>query len=243
VIDLTNTSTSTWSLRVREVAHRVSKGTRRRSRRVIVAAVLLAATLFLAPRALTHLGTWLVVADPLQPARSIVVLGGHVPFRATEAAALYKHGWAHEVWLTQGWIHEEDRALGRLGIERTPEHGYSRLVLLRSGVPEDAIRLLDGRNLNTADEVRTVVRALEEAGGGSVILITSKSHSRRVKVIWRALAGGRLGGIVRYTPQDPFEPDRWWTTTADAMAVSREWGALLNAWAGFPVSSQRRRRD
>jgi hypothetical protein len=45
--------------------------------------------------------------------------------------------------------------------------------------------------------------------------------------------------IVRYTPDDPFQPDRWWRNTADAMAVSREWFGLLNAWSGFPVKSER----
>ena len=195
--------------------------------------------LALAPFALTTAGTWLVVADPLQPARSIVVFGGHVPFRAMEAAAIYKQGWTREVWLTQGGVYEEDLALAKLGINRTPEHVYSRQVLERLGVPGDAIRVLPERNVNTADEVRTVARELKAAGGDRAILITSKYHARRVKVVWHALVGGRPEAIVRYAPDDPFEPGRWWRNTADAMSVSREWFGLLNAWAGFPVKSER----
>jgi uncharacterized SAM-binding protein YcdF (DUF218 family) len=208
-------------------------------KRVLVGIAFLAAAFALALLALTAAGKWLVVADPLQHARSVVVFGGHVPFRAMEAAAIYNQGWAHEVWLTQGGVFVEDLELARLGIERTPEHVYSRQVLERRGVPAAAIRLLPERDVNTADEVRAVARELKAAGGDRVILITSKYHARRVKVIWHSLVGDRPEAIVRYTPDDPFVPSRWWGSTADAMAVSREWFGLLNAWAGFPVKSER----
>jgi uncharacterized SAM-binding protein YcdF (DUF218 family) len=184
-------------------------------------------------------GSWLLVADPLRPARAVVVFGGHVPFRAIEAAAVYKQAWAREVWLTQGGLDEEELALNRLGIAQTPEHLYSHQVLERLGVTRDAIRVLPGRNVNTADEVRTVARELKAARGDRVILITSKYHTRRVKAIWFALVGTYPEAIVRYTPDDPFDPARWWRSTADAMAVSREWFGLLNAWVGFPVKSER----
>ena len=44
---------------------------------------------------------------------------------------------------------------------------------------------------------------------------------------------------VRYTPDDPFDPARWWRNTRDSMAVAREWFGILNAVLGFPVSSAR----
>jgi uncharacterized SAM-binding protein YcdF (DUF218 family) len=215
------------------------RGKPRAARRLFVAITVLAAVLVIAPRALTGIGTWLVVADPLQPARSIVVLGGQLPFRAMEAAAVYKQGWAREVWLTQGAGDEGDLALAQFGIERTPEHALSAKVLSRLGVPEDGIRVLPERNANTADEVRAIARELQAAGGDRVILITSKYHARRVKIIWHQLVGSRPESLVRYTPDDPFEPSRWWRTTDDAGSVAREWFALFNAWAGFPMKSER----
>jgi uncharacterized SAM-binding protein YcdF (DUF218 family) len=157
-----------------------------------------------------------------------------------EAATVYKQGWTREVWLTQGGFYAEDQALARLGIDRTEEHLYSRQVLERLGVPDEAIRVLPGRNVSTADEVRTVSRELKAAGGDRVIIITSKYHTRRVKRIWLTLVGTHPAAIVRYTPDDPFDPDRWWTNTADAMSVSREWFGLMNAWAGFPMTSERK---
>src|SRR5260370_9181920 len=49
-----------------------------------------------------QIGYWLMVEDPLQPARAVVVLGGQVPFRAIEAARIYQQGLAPEVWRTRG---------------------------------------------------------------------------------------------------------------------------------------------
>lgn len=208
-------------------------------KRVLIALALLAVLLAVVPFVLTAGGTWLVVEDPPQPARSVVVFGGQVPFRAMEAAAIYRHGWTHEVWLTQGGVYPEDLALARLAIDRTPEHEYSRQVLEHLGIPPQAIRLIGGRTQNTADEVRAVADQLKASGGNRVILITSKYHARRVRVIWHKLVGDHPQAIIRYTPDDPFQPNRWWQNTEDAMSVSREWFGLVNAWAGFPVKSER----
>jgi hypothetical protein len=90
-----------------------------------------------------------------------------------------------------------------------------------------------------AKDVRTIARELKARGGDRVILITSKYHARRVKVLWRILTGQSAKAIVRYAPDDPFQPDRWWRNTGDAMSVTRELFGLMNAWAGFPVKSER----
>ena len=182
--------------------------------------------------------------DPLRTARASVVFGGQVPFRAMEAATIYRQGWTREVWLTQGSLHEEDGALDDLEIERPAEHELSHRVLLRLGVPESAIRILPGRNENTADEVRTIAGYLDTLGDrqAGLILITSKPHTRRVRTLWHRLAGSRPDAIVRYAQRAPFDADHWWRTASDASKVVHEWFGLLNAWSGFPISSDRSAR-
>ncbi len=44
--------------------------------------------------AFRDVGRWLVDPDPVERARAIVVLSGRSPFRAMEAAAIYRQGWA-----------------------------------------------------------------------------------------------------------------------------------------------------
>ena len=208
----------------------------RRSWLIIAAVALICITGVVV--AFLEAGAWLITEDTLQHSRAIVVFGGKVPFRAMEAARLYKEGWAEEVWVTQGGLHSDDVAFAKLGIDATPEHIYSRMVLERLGVPLAAIRILPGNNANTAEEVRSVAREVNQAHADSVILVTSSYHTRRVKVLWKKQTGARPQAVVRYTRDEPFEPRAWWRDSTDAMAVVHEWFGLLNAWTGFPVKSE-----
>jgi uncharacterized SAM-binding protein YcdF (DUF218 family) len=185
-----------------------------------------------------QIGYWLVVEDPLQPARAVVVLGGQVPFRAIEAARIYQQGLAPEVWLTRG-ASSAELAFNRLGVAYVREETYSRRVLERAGVPSSSICLLEQPTRNTAEELLVVARELQRVGGNRVILVTSKPHSRRVKVTWRVLVGDVPRAEVRWTADDPYNPSHWWQNTEDSLAVSREFLGLLNAWAGFPVRPDR----
>src|ERR1041385_8182175 len=158
-------------------------------RRRWLIAMLVVVPLAIVLSAIQGAGRWLIVQDPLQPARAAVVLGGDTAFRATEAARLYKQGWTQEVWVTHQGPSFDDDALAEMGIERTPEYMYSIMVLERLGVPNTAIRVVPGRNVNTAEEVRSIAGAIHEFGGNRLILVTSSYHTRRAKTLWPQLVG------------------------------------------------------
>jgi uncharacterized SAM-binding protein YcdF (DUF218 family) len=105
-------------------------------------------------------------------------------------------------------------------------------------VPRKAIQIIPGRNNNTAMEMQTIAWYARGRGAARVILVTSNYHSRRVRMLWRKLVGDSPQAIVQYTDAEPFNERRWFLDTADAMAVSREWFGLLNAWLGFPIRSE-----
>jgi uncharacterized SAM-binding protein YcdF (DUF218 family) len=178
-------------------------------------------------------GRWLVVEDPLVKATAIVVLSGAMPLRAVEAAKLYRQGYAPEIWLTHST--EPGETLEGMGIPFSGEDHYNRLVLIHEGVPPEAIHVLEPRIVNTADEIKAVAAALAREKGGAVILVTTKAHTRRVRLLWRTLAPGQGRAIVRAASGDSFDPRHWWRTTSDALAVVREVLGLLNAWAGLPL--------
>jgi uncharacterized SAM-binding protein YcdF (DUF218 family) len=190
--------------------------------------------------AVAQVGAWLVVADPLERAPAVVVLSGRMPFRAMEAASLYRAGWAAGVWVTAPTGSPDEAALARLGLSVAPEAEHSRRVLERLGVPPAAVRALEAPMRNTADELRVVEAELRRGGGDRVILVTSAAHSRRVRSTWRAVIGGSPRAIVRFATEEPYDGRRWWRSTGDALAVSREVFGLLNVWAGFPVQPESR---
>jgi uncharacterized SAM-binding protein YcdF (DUF218 family) len=183
------------------------------------------------------LGRWLVVEDPLVNARAIVVLSGGMPVRAIEAARLYREGYAPEVWLTHST--EPGETLEQMGIPFAGEDHYDTLVLIHEGVPAHAIRVLEPPIVNTADEIKVVASALTQAKGESVIFVTAKAHTRRVRLLWRRLAFGQGRAIVRAASGDSFDPRHWWRSTGDALDVVRELLGLLNAWAGLPLHPAR----
>jgi uncharacterized SAM-binding protein YcdF (DUF218 family) len=132
------------------------------------------------------LGRWLVVEDPLVKARAIVVLSGAMPLRAVEAAKLYRAGYAPEIWLTHPA--EPAETLRGMGIPFSGEDYYSKLVLIQEGVPPEAIHVLQPPIVNTVDEIRAAADALVPGKNGSVIIVTTKAHTRRVRLLWRRLA-------------------------------------------------------
>jgi len=211
----------------------------RTSRRVLALVVILAVSVAFLAIGVNKLGYWLVVADPLDEARAIVVLSGHLPFRAMEAASIYKGGWAPEVWLTRVSRPVKESALARLGIRVPREEMYNRQVLEQLGVPGQKVRLLSNGVQNTLREIQLIAQELKHTGGEQVILVTSKVHTRRVRATWRAVVGDSLLAIVRYPAEDPYNPDRWWRQTRDALSVSRELFGLMNVWAGFPLRPER----
>jgi uncharacterized SAM-binding protein YcdF (DUF218 family) len=102
-------------------------------------------------------------------------------------------------------------------------------------VPPDAIRVLDKPDANTEAEVRQTVAELRTFNYHSVIIVTSKPHTRRVRTIWRKLVGSDPHMMVHYAQDDPYDGAHWWRHTPDALDVVRETLGLLNAWAGFPL--------
>jgi len=174
-----------------------------------------------------------VVEDPLVHADVIVVLSGRLPERAVEAARVYKAGYAEQVWISPPVSPVND--LKAMNIAYLGEDFYNEKVLIAQGVPPDAIRVLERPDVNTEAEVRQIAEDLHNWDFHSVIIVTSKAHTRRVRTIWRKLVGPEPSMIVRYTNDDTFDGEHWWRHTRDALDVVRETLGLLNAWAGFPL--------
>lgn len=193
----------------------------------------IAAILFAILFVFLNIGRWLVLEDPLHKATAIAVMSGRMPERALEAARIYQQGYAPRVWLTHST--EPGATLERLSVHYVGEDEYDKQVLMHEGVPESAIQVLDPPIVNTADEMKTIGAALAKEKERTVILVTSKVHTRRVRALWKRLAASDGAAIVRGVSDDKFDATHWWRNTGDALDVVREVLGLLNAWAGLPL--------
>jgi uncharacterized SAM-binding protein YcdF (DUF218 family) len=160
-----------------------------------------------------------------------------MPLRAIEAARLFREGYAPEIWLTHSA--QPGETLRAMDIAYVGEDFYNGRILIHEGVPADAIHVLERPIENTADEMSAISAALAREKNQTVIIVTTKAHTRRVHFLWRRLSGGRGRAIVRAATEDPFDPDQWWRNTTDALDVVREVLGLLNAWVGLPLRPAR----
>ena len=206
---------------------------KRISRGLLITLLVLAILACAGIGAFYKVGRWLVDPDPLQRAQAIVVLSGKSPFRAMQAADLYRRGWAPAVWLLEDKTDEADLAFARLGIPYPQELDYDQQVLEKCGVPNQAIRVLGPPTTNTVSEVTLIADELRRQNLESVILVTSPVHTRRVKAIWRIVVGEHPQAILRQDSFETYDPDHWWRATQDAESVVHELLGLVNIHLGF----------
>jgi uncharacterized SAM-binding protein YcdF (DUF218 family) len=188
---------------------------------------------FFAAAVFLNVGRWLVVEDALQKTDAIAVLSGRMPSRALEAARLYRAGYSPEVWLT--YSSEPASGLAKLSLPYQGEEYYDKLVLMHEGVPASAIRILEPPIENTADEMRAIAQSMQARQAASVIIVTSKVHTRRTRALGERLLPAASHALVRGVSDDEFDPAHWWRNTSDALDVVREVLGMFNLWAGLPL--------
>jgi uncharacterized SAM-binding protein YcdF (DUF218 family) len=181
-----------------------------------------------------QIGKWLVVDDSLAASDVIVIINGQMPERALEAAQLFQAKFAPQVWITRSAEDPTDE-MQKMGIAYLGEAFYDQKILIQKGVTPEAIRVLDQPTYNTQDEIAKISAVARAEALHHIIIVTSKAHTRRVRLIWKKLVGGDPALIVRYASGDRYDGAHWWRHTQDALDVLRETMGLANAWTGFPL--------
>jgi len=151
-------------------------------------------------------GWWLDCSDAPVKSDLMVVLAGNYS-RPLAAADFYREGYAPEVWLSVPYRSEAEERVRALGIALPTEESVDRDILVKSGVPADKIHLYGERVLSTLNEALALDRAAE-LKGKSILLVTSRTHARRARWIFRrTLPHARVR--VAASPYDRFTR-RWW---------------------------------
>jgi len=187
-------------------------------------------------------GRFLVFEDPPAKADAIVVLAGSFPDRILEAVALYEEGLAPRIVLCR---EPEGRAMKRLrerGIRDGSGTDRNRDVALELKVPDAAIELVDRPAGSTFGEAKVVLEHMKKHGYHSILLVTSKMHTRRAAWIYRHVAGDDVTIIVRAARDDGFGPDDWWRNRVSTRRLVIEYQKLfvfllVDQWGSEPMIS------
>lgn len=181
-------------------------------------------------------GRHLVAEDSVERSDVIVVLAAYAPDRALEAADLYREGYASLIVFSSE-DRQSDTAFRRmetLSIRIPESHETMASIALQAGVPQEAIEMADIRGESTRSEAIRLKRILSARNIGSLIAVTSKSHTRRVGKIFRRVFGKGVKIRVRASRYDDFDPDAWWRERWQARTVLMEYLKLIDFhWVSF----------
>lgn len=184
-----------------------------------------------------HAGAFLVREDAFTEADVALILSGLPLSRTFAARDLYRDGRVREIWAIPEPLNKiegemvkdqvkEDLVKYGLFDPRRPQ--WAEQILVAAGVPKPHIRMLPTSANGTFAEARLVREWIRGRPSTTLVLITSKSASRRARMIFRHVLKQEPVRIVAYpTPYDPFEPVGWWTQPRAALSVVMEYEKLI----------------
>jgi uncharacterized SAM-binding protein YcdF (DUF218 family) len=199
---------------------------RRAARRTLIALTIAGACLL--AWALLEGGRFLQHEDPLEHADALYVLGGSRMERPLEAVDLYRAGYAPAILFSPGREEQAEIIARERGLRVQRDVGTVRDALVAFGIPAGAVLVPNASVDNTAQEAALLRTIAAQRGWHTVIVVTSKYHTRRTAfAMRRELAGSGVRIVVRASRYDFSDPARWWRHRGDARFVMEEWPKLI----------------
>lgn len=144
------------------------------------------------------------IGEPPQRCDAIFVLLGENDIRPFMAAALVKTGYADEVMFAQF------RPVGLTRQER-PDHLVYQDIMLKRGVPQEKIRIMEHEATNTFSESKALIGYMDEHPNATVTVLTSSYHTRRARWVFRKNLGKHFSRLRFVSaPFDDFDAHDWW---------------------------------
>jgi uncharacterized SAM-binding protein YcdF (DUF218 family) len=159
-----------------------------------------------------------IVSDLVTQADAVAVLGGEIEVRPFAAAGLYQQGLVKRVLVSSN---EERRAAVLGAVQGHTE--ANRSVLLKLGVPENAIETFGQANKSTRDEAIALRQWAERNGASSIIIPTEVFAARRVRWMFEREFAGQ-GVRIQVLSLEPPEYTRreWWRTANGLISFQNE---------------------
>lgn len=204
---------------------------------LLVIFFLLLTTIFSYPYVLRGLGYFLIYEQEPQKADVIVVLNGRDTERSLAAVDLYNQGYAKLMIMAhivkQSGTDEFWKRVGDNFIEKI----FFQKAIEAMGIPENAFKLIGDGVSSTYDEAKATKRFMRQNGYKSILLVTSKWHSKRAYLTFKsAFKNDGIKVIVHPSKYDTFNPDAWWKNEIDAKEVFGEYVRFIYYILTFRIS-------
>jgi uncharacterized SAM-binding protein YcdF (DUF218 family) len=160
---------------------------------------------------------WWVVSDPVGPADAVAVFGGGLEDRPFAAAEYYHRGLVTRVLISNA---HEGRA-ERLGVLLS-HAAANRAVLLKLGVPADAIETFGADLSNTQQEVVALHEWAVSNGAQAIIVPTEIFAARRVRWMLHRVFGDRTVVRVPAIGSAEYQDNDWWCDETGLLRFQNE---------------------
>jgi uncharacterized SAM-binding protein YcdF (DUF218 family) len=159
-----------------------------------------------------------IISDSIVPADAIVVLGGGLETRPFAAADLYKKEMARQILISAVRPSPAER------LEIVPSHvELNRAVLLKLGVPPEAILSFGTDVSSTYEEARALAEWARTNGVRSIIAPTEIFSSRRVRwMLDKELRNIGTRVAIQALPPLEYDADNWWQHEAGVIGFQNE---------------------
>jgi uncharacterized SAM-binding protein YcdF (DUF218 family) len=200
---------------------------------LVVVFFVLLSWLFSGP-ILVQLGQFLICDQKPVVSDAVVVLNTGFEYypRLIEAADLFRKGFARKVVINGNRKTDALRELEKRGFEKCcPWYEEPVRILEVLGVPRKDILSVNAEDAyDTVSEAKIVGRQLSGTGFKSLIITTSKSHTRRANHIWSSTFKGEMTMCTVSAKTDPFSVNGWWKQGRQIRWVLAEYGAWIYYW-------------
>jgi uncharacterized SAM-binding protein YcdF (DUF218 family) len=177
----------------------------------------------------------LIVVDETPPRSDVVVVlntGVEYYPRLIQAADIYRLELVDYVVINGNRKTDTLREFEAQGFKPCcPWYANSVSILNMFGVPADKIIPISIEDAyDTVSEADAVGRELLKKKWTTVIVTTSKYHTRRAKFIWQKMYVDRLTISMVSAKSDPYDPHKWWKDGRQIRWLLAEYGAWVFYW-------------
>jgi len=179
--------------------------------------------LFISMAFLYFAASWLYIPNAPKKSDVIFILGG-MPTRAVYAADLYLEGYSKNVVISKPILPEGVRQAEDMGVQITHMEDVYYNILIKKGVPEDAISVMTEPVISTAEEA-VWLKQLFAGQAKRILIVTSPYHVKRSEMIFKDLLPEHEIIVVATTYEN--YPEKWWTSQDLARNVLLEFAKIL----------------